>query len=385
MKILITLVIVTAILVSLLASDQYYLSLQDKELKKSDWVQNCIPVGSDGIVPAIGLFNHTHSFDLQTCSWKPTEHGTPGFLESLYISFIEPIFLDIADSLEMKYAYASCAATILPQPCFDSYMKSHDRITEKSVMESFARNIEVNYDDWQMSDRNWADFDETLRLPAIICTEFVTDGITQYRMAKWVDAYTISSFEDHRNDWLCDKWLAPIDDGIKIKWDKLSYLPDGIGTIQVIDKDMNLDNKNIDSFDIHVWSDIDHNGIQLRMTETDEDSGTFKGTVFFTTTDESSGARLLVEDGVHAEHKENYNFSRIINEAIPEYTAEEIDTGSPNDEFTDEDLCGRGTILVDGKCAPDYSVEKVKTVGDDAPFFGIFVYLDNLFSWILGK
>jgi len=26
----------------------------------------------------------------------------------------------------------------------------------------------------------------------------------------------------------------------------------------------------------------------------------------------------------------------------------------------------------------------VKTVEDDAPFFGIFVYFDNLFSWITG-
>jgi len=27
----------------------------------------------------------------------------------------------------------------------------------------------------------------------------------------------------------------------------------------------------------------------------------------------------------------------------------------------------------------------MKTIGDDAPFFGIFVYLDDLFSWIFGK
>ena len=99
-RLLIIIGIITAIPLSLLAADQYYLSFQDKELKKSDWVQNCIPVGSDGIVPSIGLFNHTHSFDLQTCSWEPTEHGAPGFLESLYTSFIEPIFLDIANSLE---------------------------------------------------------------------------------------------------------------------------------------------------------------------------------------------------------------------------------------------------------------------------------------------
>ena len=180
-------------------------------------------------------------------------------------------------------------------------------------------------------------------------------------MAKWVDANTISSFEDHRNDWLCDKWLAPIDDGIKIKWDKSYYSPYGTGILKVIDNEMNLDNTILDVFEVHVWSDIDHNGIQLTVTETDKDTGIFTGKVSFTTDNESSGARLLVEDAVHAEHKENYNFSRIINEAIPEYTAEEID----------EEL-----VL---------TPVQTKTIGDDAPFFGIFVYLDNLISWILGK
>jgi len=32
----------------------------------------------------------------------------------------------------------------------------------------------------------------------------------------------------------------------------------------------------------------------------------------------------------------------------------------------------------------DIDVIQIKTVGDDAPFFGIFVYFDNLFSWITG-
>lgn len=91
-RVLIIIGIIAMIVVSLLVADQYYLPLQDKELKKSDWVQNCVPAGPNQAVPAIGLFNHTHSFDLRTCSWNPTEHGKPGFLESLYISFIEPIF-----------------------------------------------------------------------------------------------------------------------------------------------------------------------------------------------------------------------------------------------------------------------------------------------------
>ena len=105
-KLLIIPGIIATIVVSLLVTDQYFLSLQDKELKKSEWVQNCVPAQPNRAVPAIGLFNHTHSFDLRTCTWNTTEHGVPGFLESLYISFIEPVFLDVADILEVQYSYA---------------------------------------------------------------------------------------------------------------------------------------------------------------------------------------------------------------------------------------------------------------------------------------
>ena len=107
MKILIVLEIVAAAAISLPAADQHYLSLQDRELKKSDWVQYCVPVESDAIIPSIGLFNHTHSFDLKTCTWSPVERGTTGLLESLYISFIEPVFSDAAGMLEIRYAHAA--------------------------------------------------------------------------------------------------------------------------------------------------------------------------------------------------------------------------------------------------------------------------------------
>ena len=237
----------------------------------------------------------------------------------------------------IQYSYAGCAAPLLgsPGPCFDSYsISSGMPLTQKSIMEDFARNIEMNYGDWQMSDRKWDNVDEKLKLPAIICTEFVADGIKQYRMAKWVDSQRISSFEDHRDDWLCNIWLAPIDDEVKVKWDKRNYLSNDTGTIQVIDKDMNLDDKKIDSFDIHVWSDTDHKGIQLKMFETDNDSGIFESKVFFTTKDESGGTILLVEDAVYAEHKLNVNHSRIINEF----------------ESIQDTLCDEGFELIDGVC-----------------------------------
>lgn len=236
-------------------------------------------------------------------------------------------------NFETKYAYAGCAAPFFGPsgPCFDLFTASDLPFTERTIMENLARNIELNYGDWQMSDRKWDDEDASLQLPAIICTEFVADDMKQYRMAKWVDLHKISSFEDHRDDSLCDKWLPPIDDGVKIRWDKPSYLSDNVGIVKVNDSAMNQDDKKIDTFDIHVWSDIDHKGIELTVTETDIDGGIFEGMVFFTTADESSGTMLLVEDAVYAEHKSSVNFSRITNE----YEASK---------------CAEGTRLIDGVC-----------------------------------
>ena len=217
----------------------------------------------------------------------------------------------------IPYSYASCAAPLFgpPGPCFDSFMVFSDApLTEQSIMENYARNIEMNYGNWQMSDRNWIGGDAELELPAIICTEFVADGMKQYRMAKWVDSQTISSFENHRDDSLCDKWLAPIDDEIKVAWDKSNYLSNDVGIVRVTDMESNLDDQKIDSFDIHVWSDTDHDGIKLTITETGNASGIFESKVFFTTTEQSRGIRLLVEDAVYADHKSNVGSARIIDE-----------------------------------------------------------------------
>jgi len=249
----------------------------------------------------------------------------------------------------IPYSYASCAAPLFgpPGPCFDSFSVFTDTaLTEKSIMENYARNIELNYGDWQMSDRNWGNEDDALQLPAIICTEFVVDGIKQYRMAKWVDSQTISSFENHRDDSLCDKWLSPIDDGVKIRWDKSNYLPNDVGIVKVADKGMNLDDAKIDSFDIHVWSDTDHTGIKLTITETDNASGIFEARVFFTVTDESRDTQLLVEDAVYAEHKSSVNISRIINDTEHVELTEEMF----EDAFIE---CAEGYKQIDSECIPD--------------------------------
>ncbi len=115
-------------------------------------------------------------------------------------------------------AYAFCSAPLFGPPgsCFDAFTSYSDGpLTQRIIMENYAENIELNFGDWEISDRNWDDENTPLQLPAIICTEFVADEMKHYRMAKWVDSHTISSFEDHRDDFLCNKWLSPIDDGVK--------------------------------------------------------------------------------------------------------------------------------------------------------------------------
>ena len=70
---------------------------------------------------------------------------------------------------------------------------------------------------------------------------------------------------------------------------------------------MNWDPENVDNFEIDVWSDSDAGGISLMITETNEATGVFEGTVSFTSDDESSGHRLRVAEGdtITAEYEDN--------------------------------------------------------------------------------
>lgn len=93
----------------------------------------------------------------------------------------------------------------------------------------------------------------------------------------------------------------------EVQWLEASYPASGTGVVRVIDPDMNLDPEAVDNFSADVWSDSDAGGIDLTVTETNEATGIFEGTVFFTTTDESSGHRLRVAEGdtVTAEYEDN--------------------------------------------------------------------------------
>ena len=93
----------------------------------------------------------------------------------------------------------------------------------------------------------------------------------------------------------------------EVQWLEASYPASGTGVVRVIDPDMNLDPEAVDNFDVDVWSDSDAGGIDLTVTETNEATGIFEGTVFFTVDDESSGHRLRVAEGdtVTAEYEDN--------------------------------------------------------------------------------
>ena len=93
----------------------------------------------------------------------------------------------------------------------------------------------------------------------------------------------------------------------EVQWLEASYPASGTGVVRIIDPDMNLDPEAVDNFEVDVWSDSDAGGIDLTVTETNEATGIFEGTVFFTTLDESSGHRLRVAEGdtVTAEYEDN--------------------------------------------------------------------------------
>jgi hypothetical protein len=81
------------------------------------------------------------------------------------------------------------------------------------------------------------------------------------------------------------------------QWLESSYPAGTSGVIRVVDPDMNWDPENVDNFDVDVWSSSDQGGVRVTISETNEATGVFEGTVTFTVDDESSGHRLRVAEG----------------------------------------------------------------------------------------
>ncbi len=149
---------------------------------------------------------------------------------------------------------------------------------------------------------------------------------------------------------------------------------------------MNQDDKKIDSFDIHVWSDTDHNGITLTISEIDIDSGIFEASVFFTTEDESKGTQLLVEDAVYAKHKSSVNVSRIINEFTEQYM--EPDYLCPPEKVFDWDICVDkcpiGQIEINRICHSFENIEITTGIGKISLFF-ILVCVAILSAFVIWR
>ncbi len=71
----------------------------------------------------------------------------------------------------------------------------------------------------------------------------------------------------------------------------------GSAVFTVVDVDENTNDSVIDSFQVSVFSDSDNGGFKLNMYETNEDTGVFEGTVFFTSDTATSGNSLRVSEG----------------------------------------------------------------------------------------
>jgi len=69
----------------------------------------------------------------------------------------------------------------------------------------------------------------------------------------------------------------------EVSWDSSSVAAGGSAVFTVTDSDENLDSTITDTFTIAVYSDSDNGGMTLTMNETDEDTGVFQGTAYFTT------------------------------------------------------------------------------------------------------
>ncbi|ABK78662.1 hypothetical protein CENSYa_2059 [Cenarchaeum symbiosum A] len=91
------------------------------------------------------------------------------------------------------------------------------------------------------------------------------------------------------------------------QWLEAAYPATGTGVVRVVDPDLNLNPEAVDNLEVDVWSDSDAGGIQLTVTETNEATGIFEGTVSFTVNDQSSGHRLYVAEGdtVTARYEDN--------------------------------------------------------------------------------
>ena len=151
-----------------------------------------------------------------------------------------------------------------------------------------------------------ADGDGTNDITDTAATLTTGSGPTEGKLATTDNDGLTVSFEFSEDETVVGSALIRWNIG-EVQWLEASYPASGTGVIRVIDADMNLNPEAIDNFEVDAWSDSDAGGIDLTVTETNEATGIFEGTVFFTTSNDSSGHRLRVAEGdtVTAEYEDN--------------------------------------------------------------------------------
>ena len=82
-----------------------------------------------------------------------------------------------------------------------------------------------------------------------------------------------------------------------IEWLESNVATDGSAVIRVTEPDEDLSDVVIDQVTIDVYSDSDSGGVRTTLSETDEGTGIFEGTVNFTSTSISSGDTVRVSEG----------------------------------------------------------------------------------------
>ena len=310
--------ILIAILISLLASDQYSIVYQDQEIKKSDWVQNCTTAEPNQVIPLIGIYNHTHNFDLITCTWIPTEHGTPGFLESSYTSIIEPIFLNFVNGLQLQYAFASIS---FDKSTYTWTDKINIRITEYGV-DSDGASVRVYTENHEIKNYKLAKAGNGLYTGEIHLTGFLHDVNGDGKPdtnPRTIGTGPNNGFLESSRD---DEFTIQIRfaDGDKIK--KSVKVDWNVGTVDYIrmyngydesffikihDVDMNLIPDTQDVLSIQVFSDSDKAGLVINAKELSDSPGTFVTSFSTSSQHDSDGHRLfaLPDDTVYVQYDDH--------------------------------------------------------------------------------
>jgi len=83
----------------------------------------------------------------------------------------------------------------------------------------------------------------------------------------------------------------------ELSFDSSSASAGGSAVVSLTQPDENTNSAIIQTLSASVFSDSDSGGLSLTLTETDEDTGVFEGTVFFTTDAATSGSNLRVSEG----------------------------------------------------------------------------------------